>query len=126
MAIETYKYNIKIRSGRTVRKKFTFYTRNEDDEVVPMDTTGWIGLLEYRETVDSVDFVDFLSSETSPPLITFGGVNGLMELIFPSVKTADMREFKKLVYDLKITYPDGDIDYPLAGILPITKSVTRG
>jgi hypothetical protein len=126
MAIETYRYNIKIRSGRTVRKKFTFLTKNDADEVVPMDTTGWQGLLEYRETVDSGNYVDFLSSETSPQLITFGGDNGLMEIVFPSIKTEAMREFKKLAYDLKITYPDGDVDYPLAGWLPITKSVTRG
>ena len=124
MAIETYKYNLKVRAGRTVRKKWTFYTKDEDNNLVLIDTTDWKGLLQYRETVDS-NVVDFLSSETSPPLITFGGANGEMEILFPPVKTLAMLQFKKFVYDLRITYPDGDVDYPLAGEIKITKSVTR-
>lgn len=123
MAIETYKYNIKVRTGRTVRKKFTFKHKNDADELVPMSTSGWKGLLQYRKTLDS-GVEDYLSSEEDNPTIIFGGTNGEMELIFTSTKTGLMIA-KQFVYDLRIIYPNNEVDYPLAGVIKVTRSVTH-
>jgi hypothetical protein len=92
----------------------------EDDEVTPLDTTGWdtvsTAFNRYQESFDELE-VEVLPGSiriTAPADITESWGTGI------SARVAE------LSFDLQITLPDGNVWTPVIGIISVLGDVTGG
>ena len=112
------KANLQINQGATFRHKFTW----KDGKGRAINLTGYTARLQAREAIESPDAVITLTTQNGG--ITLGGPTGAISLYLSDEDTA-LITTKKLVYDLELEAPGGDVIRPISGSINISFEVTR-
>lgn len=115
---DTPKVNLSINQGATFRHKFTW----QDGKKRPVDLTGYTARLQARETIESPTVIVNLTSENGG--IVLGGTAGTVSLYLSAAATAAITA-KKLVYDLELVAPNGDVTRLVGGAIAVSPEVTR-
>jgi hypothetical protein len=112
------KVNLQINQGATFRHKFT----RKDSKGRPNNFTGYVARLQARESVESDIAVITLTTENGG--IVLGGASGTISLYISDEDTA-LITTKKLVYDLELVAPNGDVIRVVSGSINVSFEVTR-
>jgi hypothetical protein len=111
------RYDLKIRQGATFRRRITWRDGNDD----PVDLTDWTAVLKARRAAaDSTPFLDL--DETDG--ITLGDVAGTIEIELDAETTSALT-WRRAVYDLKLTDPDGKATLLLEGVVIVIPQVSH-
>ena len=99
---------------------YELFARIKDGSGVYRDLTGWVGLAQYRATVDDstvlATFSVVLGNQTTAP--------GSFFMRLTDTVTAALTVLSG-VYDLQFTFPDGTKGTYMAGKVTVTKDVSR-
>lgn len=115
---DTPKVNLVINQGATFRHKFTW----QDGKKRPVDLTGYTARLQARESIESAAAIINLTTENGG--IVLGGTTGTITLHLSAAATAAIM-IKKLVYDLELVAPNGDVIRLVGGTISVSPEVTR-
>lgn len=115
---DTPKVNLSINQGATFRHKFTW----QDAKKRAINLTGYTARLQARESVESPAAVLDLSTENGG--IVLGGTNGTVSLYIAPAQTNPLTQ-RKLVYDLELYAPNGDVVRLVEGNFTISPKITR-
>ena len=115
---EAAKVNLVINQGATFRHKFTY----KDGKGRAINLTGYLARLQARETVNATNAVITLTTENGG--IVLGGAAGTIQLFMQDEDTA-LITVNKLVYDLELVAPNGDVIRPVGGSIAVSFEVTR-
>jgi hypothetical protein len=108
-----------IEQGATYRH--TMYWK--DGSNVPIDLTGCAARMQIRATVDSSVVICELSTTNGRIIIT--GLLGQLDLLVPSTVTKLVKPVSA-VYDLEVTFSNGDVVRLIEGAVIVKAEVTRG
>lgn len=114
-----FRVSLKIDQGATFRKRMTWKTGTPK---VAVDLTGCTAVMQIREEVDSAAVLVELN--TTDGGITLGGVNGTIDLYISDEDTAAFT-WESGVYDLEITFTNGDVLRKIQGSASVSPEVTR-
>lgn len=112
------KVNLDINQGATFRHRFTW----KDGKGRAINLTGYTARLQARESIESAVAVVTLTTENGG--ITLGGNAGTIALFISSEDTA-LITTKKMVYDLELEAPNGDVVRLVGGSINVSFEVTR-
>lgn len=114
---KTATINLELREGATYRRTLKWI----DPKKKPVNLTGAVVVAEIRDKPDGALLAQ----------LTVG--NGGLEVL-PTLGTIRMHisaamtagfSFQRAVWDLKVVWPNGDIDYPVTGKVTVARSVTE-
>jgi len=114
-----FKLNLKLDQGATNRKLVTWKTGSP---ATPVDLTGATAHAQVRANATSADVLIDLSSEEGS--IVLGGIDGTVELVFSPLDTIGVT-WRTAVYDVEITFLNGDVRRLLEGTVTLSPEVTR-
>lgn len=112
------KVSLQINQGATFRHKFIW----KDGKGRAINLTGYIARLQARETIESDTAILTLTTENGG--VVLGGSAGTISLYLSDEATA-LITTKKLVYDLELEAPNGDVVRPVSGSISVSFEVTR-
>lgn len=112
------KANLQINQGATFRHKFTW----KDGKGRAINLTGYTARLQAREAIESDIAVITLTTENGG--IVLGGTVGTIQL-YMSDEDTTLITAKKLIYDLELEAPGGDVVRPIGGFINVSFEVTR-
>lgn len=115
-----FQVNLVVDQGSTFRKTFTYKTGTTP---TPVNLTGCTAKCQLR-TAPSSEVV-LLELTTVNGGIILGGVNGTIELFITDEQSA-LLSSALVVYDVLITFTNGDVKRILEGNISIRPGVTRG
>lgn len=115
---ETAKVNLQINQGATFRHRFTW----KDGKGRAINLTGYTARLQARESIESDIAVITLTTENGG--VVLGGSAGTIALYISDEDTT-LITAKKLVYDLELVAPNGDVIRPVSGSINVSFEVTR-
>ena len=98
------------------------FTHTEQDEVTPIDLTGFTARLQMRSTVKSSTVLH--EATTSNGGIAITPASGVVDLRISATDTAGFA-FTRAVYDLEIEAPDGTVTRIVKGSIVVDPEVTR-
>ena len=107
--------NLRLTRGDTWKHVFDYL---EPDGVTAVDLTGVSARLQLRSSLETAA-VETLSSATGEISIVMGRIS----LNLPAARSGLLGGV--LLYDLELTYPNGDVETIVAGVLNILGDVTR-
>ena len=107
-----------IQQGATFTKTFAW----KESAGVPMNLTGYSAKMQVRKSASSPDVIVELSTVNGA--ISLGGALGTIAMALTATQTAAITA-KAGVYDLEMTAPNGTVTRFLAGMVEISKEVTR-
>lgn len=99
-----------ITAGTTFSNTFTY--KDEDDDVI--DLTGYTANASLRKEYESNTSIAFT--------VVLGGANGTITISLPA--TANLTNYSKYVWDVKLTSPSNTVIVPFSGIIYIDSKVT--
>ena len=111
--------DIYIEQGATFRKTLTWKTGSP---AMPVDLTGYSARLQVRAKIDDAE--PLLSLTTENGGITLGTTDGTIALYLSATDSAAI-DWKKGLYDLELTAPNGDVTRLVAGSVEVSFEVTR-
>lgn len=109
--------NLTLTRGDTWKHVFDYL---EPDEVTPVDLTGVSARLQLRPDINA-GFVELLTTVSGEIIIT--PLIGRIALRLPAARSGLLSGV--LLYDLELTYSNGDVETIVAGTLTIVGDVTR-
>lgn len=115
---EVAKVNLNIYQGATFRHRFVW----KDGKGKPINLTGYTARLQARESIESANAPITLTTENGG--ISLSGVTGAISLYMSDEATA-LITTKKLVYDLELEAPNGDVVRLVSGSINVSFEVTR-
>lgn len=112
------KVNLRVNQGATFRHKLTWLTT----EGVAIDMTGYTARMQARVSVENPTAIITLTTEN-------GGINvtpllGEVNLFISALATSQITT-KKLVYDLEVQSPTGEVTRLAMGNIDVSMEVTR-
>lgn len=114
-----FRVKLKIDQGATFRKRMTWKTGTPK---VAVDLTGCTAAMQIRAEIDSVDVLADLTTDNGG--ITLGGTAGTIDLYISAADTA-LFDWEDGVYDLEITFGNGDVLRKISGSASVSPEVTR-
>ena len=112
------KHNLTIDQGATFRITLTYKI-----DSTPVNLTGYAARMQVRERYDSETTAVSLTSAPGGGL-TLGGSAGTIAIEITDVQSAAMPA-GRLVYDLELVAPNGDVTRLVEGTMTVTPEVTR-
>lgn len=109
-----------IPQGSTYIHEFTYV---EEDEVTPIDITGFTARCQIRRTIKNTTIELECTTENSKIVIT-DETNGVFELRIPSTDT-EAFSFTRAVYDIEMIAPDLSVSRVVQGKVKVDPEVTR-
>ena len=113
------KVNLDVYQGATFRHSFRWL---HTDEITPVDLSGFTARLQARDHIDS-----------QPAVITLTTSNGGLNIdpaagkitVHMSAETTAGIFYRRLVYDLEIVAPNGDVRRLIMGKISVSPEVTK-
>ena len=115
---DTAKVSLKINQGATFRHKFTWSTADG----TPVNLTGFTGRMQARASIDNPVAVVTLTTENGG--IILSPTQGEIQLFISALATSQMVD-RKLVYDIELQSPAGEVTRVAMGTIDVSKEVTR-
>lgn len=113
------KKQLSLYTGETFRH--TFYYFDVDGNAV--DLTGCTAKMEVRSLLDPTKIYLVLSSDNSR--LTVDVVNSGVIISIPDEDTVDANiQWKEGAYDVRVTFPDGEVDTLAYGKMVVKKGIT--
>jgi hypothetical protein len=109
--------NFTIQQGATWTLSFEWL----DDAGVPIDLTGCTARMQLRAVVGSAVLLEL---STTNGRLTLTGALGVIRLQVDAATTATL-DRESGVYDLRITYPTGQVDVAIYGQFTLQLAVTK-
>lgn len=110
--------------GQTFRDRVTYSTReNEQAPEVPVDLSGATAVAQFRRSVNA-EGAPLLELSTANGGITLGGAAGTVEMHITAAQTAAI-EWTAAVYQMEITFANGDVRRLLQGDVEVDPEVVR-
>lgn len=123
MDFDPIKENLTIHIGATFEPSpWVWSTGTTEATATPVDLTGCSALMHVREKLDAIAILETFSTDNGR--IVLGGMAGTIAPKMVDEDTAVVT-WKSGVYDLKITFPDGDSVFFAEGNISAKKKVTR-
>ncbi len=110
-------YDLKIRQGATFHRRLTW--RDEDGNL--RDLTGCEASLMVRRT--AID-ADALLELTDTDGLTLGDDEGTIDIEISAADTEDL-DWRRGVYDLRLTFPDDTVVILVEGSVKVVPAVSR-
>ena len=102
---------------------WTWSTGETEASALPVNLTGCSAEMHIRDNVDSETIL--LTLSTANGRLVLGGIAGTIAPIIQSADTS-LITWSKGVYDVRITFPSGNVEYLVGGPVAAIKKVTRG
>ena len=115
------KLNLIIEKGSTFTRVFTWQTKDQENNIVPVDLSGYTAKAQFRETYDSPEPFFDLSTENGG--ITLGSTLGTITLVI-SASASSQVTANTGVWDIELYSGDYAIRL-LEGRVTLTPEVTR-
>lgn len=114
-----FKAKLSIDQGATFRKQFIWKTGTP---ATPVNLTGYTARMQIRPAVESATVLATLTTENGG--IALGGAAGTIDLFLSHTATTAFA-WEEGVYDLELITPAGDVLRKIAGVVVVTREVTR-
>lgn len=112
--------DIEVEKGSTLNPILTW--RQQAQPKTPIDLTGCTGKLQVRDEKRVSKVLYEMTTENG--LITLGGTQGTVELLFDASDTTNWT-FYKAIYDLEITFPNTHVRRLCRGKITVFDEVTK-
>lgn len=122
-------YNFVIDQGSTKRVSLKYQRRSGFDSegqqlFEAYNLTGCTARLQVRQKTNTPVILD-LSSSAGEIQIQAGGEQGRVDVVFSAQHTSAL-EVSQAIYDLRLTFPSGDVVRLVQGKIEVSPSVTEG
>jgi hypothetical protein len=108
-------YNIGLYRGDTYKAQFALW--RDSKKTLESDLTGVLAQSQIRNKLDGTVLAEFACTVTMPNIVDI--------VLDPSVWTTWPSTTNKGVWDLQLTYADGDVQTVVAGDVSVSLDVTQ-
>ena len=109
-------FNFTLPQGETWDLVLT--VMDPDDQVNPLDLTGWAARCQFRQTIASSTVI------ASPTAVVTDGPNGVVSLSLTATQTAAITA-TTMYYDVEVESAAGRVIRVLKGVITLDTEVTR-